>query len=399
MKKKLMVSSIVAASFLFSGCSLTMSEAINKDINEYAKNDMRPKMINGVNLPNLNKEYKENISTRKFISFEDSLSLKKVLSQLEEIDGKRYFLDRNSENITFPESRMTARSFGEVANYLAKTTGKIIYVELGNALYKNSLQVVKIKSAKAEKYNFSKIPFNLNLNISVKEALKLLKENPDFVFSLNIDYEDFEAQSNNRLFEDVFISYKGTNIQEFFDYLEQKLNVFIGVDYDSKIIRIHKYEKQFFQLIIDNKKITGTLGGGDTSVTKESEAKEGKLSQKVNIDIYSELTGSLDKILIDAKSRKNNNAYYDIDEQTGSIEIYADKRTVKEFQKKIEEFNSGYTDMIEVEFINVEIILTKDYLLKTGVDFTRISGDKTTSFKSPFNIANNLLSVAKENSS
>lgn len=390
--------SIVAAGVLFSGCSFTMQESMNKDLSEISKNNDRPKELAGVQVPDLSKQFKEKISKRKFISFENPISLNNVLKHLEEMDGKKYFLDRNSENIIFPTSSYKAKNFKEVATYLADTTGQTIYVDPKYALFKNRLQVVKVKDAKAEKYNFAKVPFKLNMNIKVTDALKQLKKNPNFTFSLLIDYEDFEIQKNNRLFEDVYVSYKGTNVKEFFDFIEKKLNIYVDIDYDAKVVRIHKYKKHFFQLIVDNKDITGTIGSEDTGVTKDSEAKESKMQQKVDIGIYDELEKSLDKVIADAKTRKNENAYKSIDYQTGSVEVYADKRTIKEAQQKIEDFNKKYKDMIEVEFINMEIVLTKDYLLKTGLDLTRVGTDVTTNFKTNFNVADALLNLVKKGS-
>ena len=395
-KKSGVLLSVITAGFLFTGCSFTMQQSMNKDLNEIAKTKDRPKNIAGVQVPDLSKQFDEKISKREFISFENPISLKNVLSQLEQIDGKQYFLDRNSENIIFPTSRYKAKNFKEVAGYLADTTGKTIFVDPKYALFKNRLQVVKVKDAKAETYNFAKVPFRLNMNIKVTDALKQLKENPDFTFSLLVDYEDFEIQKNNRLFEDVYVSYKGTNVKEFFDFIEKKLNIYVDIDYDAKVVRIHKYKKHFFQLIIDNKDITGTIGSEDTGVTKDSEAKESKMQQKVDIGIYDELKNSLDKVIADAKIRKNDNAYYQIDSQTGSVEVYADKRTIKESQEKVEQFNKKYKDMIEVEFINMEIVLTKDYLLKTGLDLTRAGSDITTNLKTDFNVADALLNLVKK---
>ena len=390
--------SACVATLLLSGCSLTMQDSMNKDLKEITKDNKRPKQIDGINLPDLSKQYADKVSSRKSVSFENPISLKAVLKQLEEIDGKKYFLDRNSENIIFPVSSMKANNFKSVAQYLADTTGKTLYVDPKYSLFKDKLQIVKVKNAKEQQYNFAKIPFKLNMNISVAEALKQLKENPQFAFSINIDYEDFETVPGTRLFQDVYISYKGTNVQEFLDYLGQKLNVFINIDYDSKIVRLHKYEKQFFQLIVDNKDITGTIGGEDTAVTKDSDAKESKLAQEIKIGVYSELKESLEKILLDSISRKNNNSYYEVDDQTGSVEAYSDRRTMQEFQKKIEKFNDKYKDMIEVEVLTMEIVLSKDYLLKTGLDITKTAGSITSTLTTPFNVTNQLLDVVKTGS-
>ena len=37
--------------------------------------------------------------------------------------------------------------------------------------------------------------------------------------------------------------------------------------------------------------------------------------------------------------RKNENCWKDIDEQTGSVSVYADRKTMSEIQEKIEKFN------------------------------------------------------------
>lgn len=399
MKKSIKIGlSLIASTFLFSGCSFTMNDAISKDIETISKNDKRPKEIAGVNLPDLSNEYKDDIAKIEHITFANPISLKAVLKELERIDGRKYFLDRNSENIIFPTSTMRAKNFEEVARYLADTTGKTIYVDLKNAIFKDRLQVVKVKSAKAEQYNFAKIPYKLNMDVSVMTALEKLKNNPLFTFSINVDFEDFEVQKSNRLFDEVNIAFKGTNVQEFFDYLSQKLNVYINVDYDSKIVRIHKYTKQFFQITIDNKVITGTKGGEDTAVVSDGELKESQQNEKIDIDIYGELKEALEKTIADAKIRKNENSWIDIDKQTGSVEAYADRRTMLLLQEKIEKFNSKYKDIIQVDIITLEILLDKGYEYKTGVDLARTSKNISMNVKTPNFIADTLLNLTKTTS-
>lgn len=395
MKFFLMISISVMVTFVMTGCSQKMSEVLNDDIDKMSNSKEEGYIVGGVKMPDLLRGNKDSFSKNNFVSFKNSISLKKALKMLGKIDRNKYYLDRDSENVIVPTSNYRAKNFSDIANYLEDTMGKTIYISK-NAIFKDRLKVVKLRDAKANKYNFETIPFKLNMDISVIGALQKLKKNSEFLFSINVDFEDFEVQKSNRLFEDVAIAFKGTSVSEFFKYLEQKLNVFVDVDYDSKIVRIHKYSKQFFQINVDNKVLTGTTGGEDTAVTLDSEVKDAKINEKLDIDIYSKLKSSLDAIIVDAKVRKNANSYYHIDEQTGSLEAYADRRTMERVQEKVEHFNEGYKDMIRVEIISFEIIFNKDYLFKTGFDITDIGDIGTIAAKTTSSVGTALLDFTKE---
>ena len=300
-------------------------------------------------------QYENKVAQRGYISFKNPMSLKNILIQLEYIDGKKYFLDRGSENIIFPASSMYARNFADIAKYLAETTGKTIYVDQGNALFKDKLQVVRVKNAKEEKYDFSKIPFKLSMDTPFSSALMKLKNSTDFVFSINIAYDEFGVAKGDKFYDDVLLAYNGTNLSEFFDYLQEKLNVHITVDYDTKIVSINKYKKDFFYIQVSN-------GAKDVI--------DLKLKAAATDDLYSELNKSIS--LAVGNGHKDNKMYFAIDEKTSTVEVYADRQTLKMVENKVNDFNMKYKDMIDIEILNIEIALSKDYLKRVGVDLNLI---------------------------
>ncbi len=87
----------------------------------------------------------------------------------------------------------------------------------------------------------------------------------------DVRFEDFEYSgdnesssamgggSQNQLFDESFMMFKGSTVGNFFDFLRTKQNLFIDIDYEKKIVKIYKYKQEFIQLTTGNIQIKGTL--------------------------------------------------------------------------------------------------------------------------------------------
>lgn len=417
--------SLVAASLL-SGCaSGTIQQSFDKNL-KTVKDVGKGKdtKIDDVNIPNLSSIYKTH-QKKLTLNLSNPLSLSKALEKLSKIDGRKYHLHKDTENLMLFPSNMEIKTFGELRLYIEDTMEKTIFISK-NAILKNRLKVIKVQDIRQKKWDLKKVNFTLNTQMSVKDALERLSQNREFQFSISIDHDDF-GTNDNKIFKETYINYKGNTVSSFFKYLEDKLNIFIDINYENKIVKIEKYQKQSFQLNISNLKMT-VSGEADTQVTSDGEAQKNAITEQIKVDIYSQLEDTFNSLISNSKSNGNKNSFYTLDEQTGLVTVLADRKTLEQFIHKVEKTNDAYKDMIEVEIISFDLVFSKDYLYQTGfntttsspsgetaptsystrnlgravssvlntvLSYSKVDGDKTSSFL--FNSLQNMGYVANKN--
>lgn len=365
--------SAFAASIL-TGCSATFQEAMSKNFNEVS-ND-KEVVLDGKKMPDISKKYK-NIQKKNYLWLNNAISLKKALADLEKIDGRRYYLDKNTEDIMLPTANVKIYTFGELKTYIEDTLEKTIFISK-NAIIKRGLKIIKIQDIREKKWDLSRVDFQLNTEMSVKDALKLLSEDENFQFSLSIDNDDF-GTNDPKIFKETYINFKGNTVSSFFNYLSKKLNIFIDIDYEHQVANIHKYKKQNYTLNIGNLKMS-VSGNVDTQVTSDGEAQSNAISEKISIDIYTEITNKFKLLVSNSKANGNKRSYFTLDKQTGNITVYADNKTIKAFTQEVNITNDAYKDMIEVEILSFDLVFSKDYLLNTGFNVTKASSGSQTTF-------------------
>lgn len=389
--KTTIVLSSIAAVMLFTGCSI--HQEVLGQINDIKNNKSNDIVLNGTKMPNIIDGYNHDIKKREFFTIQNPMSVSRALLELQKIDGKRYHLHKDEDDITIPSNSMTIKTFNDLTMCLEDLLEKNIYVSK-NKGFKNRLKIVKIRDMREKELNLENVTFSINENMPVSEALRTLQSKKDFKFSINIKSEEFEGKLNastrNKFFDNVMLMYKGGTVGNFFEYLQEKLNVFIDVDYENKIVNISKYKQEFFQLTTGNVQISGTLGNADTQVTDSSgSAQSSSLNQEVDINIAEEAKKALDVYIQKSKDTGNKNSTVDVDSQSGTITAYADRETIKKIQEKIKRINADYKDNIEVEIFSFELVLNKNYGFESGATIS----NKGNSTSQEFNINNVLENV------
>ena len=345
--------------------------------------------LDGKKMPNILNNY-ENKENPNFLSMENSISLSTALKKISKIDGRKYFLHRDAQNIILPSANIKVNSFNDLRLYIEDTLEKTIFISK-NAIIKDRPKIIKVQDIGEKKWDLRKVAFDLNTEISVKDALQKLSTTKEFQFSISIDHDDFGI-NDNKIFQETYVNFKGKTVSSFFKYLEEKLNIYIDIDYENKIAHIHKYKRATFNLNIGNLKMT-VSGEADTEVTSDGEAQKNAIQESIKVDIYSEIEEHFKTLVQNSKSKGNNRTYYALDKQTGIVSIYADKETVEQFESKIEHINDAYKDMIEVEIISFDIIFSKNYLFQTGISVSTSKNNKAVSYGLASSVANTINSV------
>lgn len=418
--------SVVVASILFAGCSLTSHEAFNEDINQMKEKDSKKIILDGKEMPNITDGVKHEINKPKFIQISSPMNLSTILKELGKVEDREYYLQKEQEDLTIPPSAIKIRNFADLQLYVEDTLEQNIFITK-NAAIKDRLKIVKVRDIGAKKLDLNKVPFTLNGQISTVKALKLLEEIPDFTFSINIKFEDFEyksdeegsssssssAKSQNQLFDETAILFNGNTVGNFFDYLREKQNLFIDVDYEKKIVKIYKYKQEFVQLTTGNIQIKGTLTDSSTQVTSgasssgssgggASGSSNSGMERSVDIDIIKRVKEVLDVEIANSKAKGNKRIYANVIEQSGTVVMYADADTIKNIQKQINRFNLDYSDSIEIEYFAFDIILDKSYVFESGVSrnvtSTKDGVDKTQTLDFNSILSNTMASATKKTS-
>jgi len=417
--------SIVVASALLVGCSTTSHEAFTEDINQMKDKDSKKIILDGKEMPNVSDGVKHDINKPKFIQISSPMNLSTILKELGKVEDREYYLQKEQEDLTIPPSAIKLKNFADLQLYVEDTLEQNIFITK-NAAIKDRLKIVKVRDIGAKKLDLNKIPFTLNGQISTVKALKLLEEIPEFSFSINIKFEDFEykseeegsssasgsSKSQNQLFDETAILFNGNTVGNFFDYLREKQNLFIDVDYEKKIVKIYKYKQEFVQLTTGNVQIKGTLADGNTQVTSGTSSGSGGSSsgsggtsgggmeRNVDIDIIKRVKEVLDIEIANSKAKGNKRIYANVVEQSGTVVMYADADTIKNIQKQINRFNLDYSDSIEIEYFAFDIFLDKSYVFESGltrnVTSTKDGVDKTQTLDFNSVLSSTMASATKK---
>lgn len=418
MKTKICISSILTT-FLLSGCSFTSDSAFNKDINQLKDKNNKKIMLDGKNMPDIMNGVEHELSKPQFFQITSPMNLSSILTEIGKIEDREYYLQKEQKDLTIPPSAIKLKSFSDLQLYIEDTLEQNIFIAK-NAAIKERLKIVKVRDIGAKKLDLNKIKFTLNGQISAVRAFKLLEEVPEFDFSINIKFEDFEykggstdmgasasSSTQNQLFDDTAILFNGNTVGNFFEFLRNKLNIFIDVDYEKKIVNVYKYKQEFVQLTTGNIQIKGSVSGNNSSpvagggTESSSSAENNAVEKTFDIDIMKRVKELLEIEINNSKNRGNTKVYANVMEQSGTVVVYADNETLSNIQKQINRFNSDYNDSIEIEFFAFDLILDKQYVFESGLtrnlDRTNNSGaltNQTLNLNSV--ISNTIASVSKK---
>ncbi|OCL95843.1 hypothetical protein [Aliarcobacter thereius] len=353
MKKNILIS--IGLSFLlFQGCTPKsyhnemlekQKEALNKDDFNQIKDSYSESLID-------TKTVKQ-----KYVSILEDKSLSDVLKELENIDGKIYFL--KSSDILIPKSRLKIKNFNDLNNYLNAVLDKTLVLEKSS-----SLNLVSILStSESKKLSINNKKFNLDGQLSVEELLKLITKTTSYQVNIGSYIE------NRNDFQNSIITIKSNILKDALNQLASAKNVYVDIDYEKESINISRYKDVVIELNIP------LLDMSSSSKTSNQEnTGESKIENKQQIVLYEELDKMLKNIISNDKI-----STYHIDKASGLVFLKSTKNIESAVRTLAKAYEASFAKEAIIEFERIELILNKDRKFGIlGANFASIDGGRGT---------------------
>lgn len=371
-KKSLIVGVSIGTILLLSGCS-------NKQMNAEVMDETRGLDMVG-SQPILNKHYNEVINGKKYVSVETSKTIKQVLEELGEIEGKIYFLDQKSKNMLVPTSKYKVTTFKDFNNYIKSVSNHVLIITK-NKYVKGMPKVVKVVQKAKIKNSLKNVKMdfwnNSGSGLSASDALSIVADRVGY--SVILKQEDFVQDGKNTtvstFLKNTKINFRGRNVKDFLDYIESSYDVFVDVDYGKKVITIGKYQTKFYKLVPPNLDLestdedegsssTGSTGGMSIGGTGTTEQTRINIEQKIKIETYKGMRDKLEKVF----KNKNQNIYYSLNDENGELIVNGDSPILKRVSRIVENFNTSFTSEFRLRVYVYEVLVTRGHNLGVNLD-------------------------------
>jgi hypothetical protein len=377
-KKDLIALSFVSVAML-TGCS-TSIESANENILGLGKG-----LVTNLEGP-MKKQIDEKVLRNRFVDLSSQKSIKAVLGELEEIDGRMYMLAIGSKNIDIPvNTYFKVKSLDHLNEYM-KTTTKYCIEIIKNKYRKDLPKIVRVIHKESIKDNLDKysIPMEISSTfstISAKDALVKIAQS--IKFSLVFKYTDFpeikfKANSNIdnavSVFDNSIINFYGETLFDFISYIEKSYNVFVDVDYSQKEILISKYKTLSKKLELSDLELSSINEGG----SGETEVKGKVANTSSLIKLHDEVFNKLEKVFTGSNRNLADKEYFYINKNTGDVLLVASRDKMEKAVQVIDTFNETYSKSVLVDVNVYEVMVYKNNRYGTSISHNT----NTSSFSS-----------------
>jgi hypothetical protein len=359
---------LTLASFLLS-CSAKVVKTNNELYDDKSAELIERSLL--VKEDRFDKKLNEKIDVSFAISMENSKTLSQVLTELGENDGNVYFF-KGLDDPILPESSYEVKNFRDLVAYVKMTTNNRIYISENK--YKKGLKIVRYQDRGAMKANFNEIKFNIKEAVPLKDLISDISEVTNFNIVM-----DQDVLGQSQLF-----NYYGNNIRDLIEYIQVKLDLFVDIDYHSKIIKFQKYETRSFDIRVQNLKLSGSSSSSSSAGDESGGGgSDGGISNSINLSLYEELDANI-KIIME----KDNNigSYYTFNHSIGKITVKGGYSTLKTVGVLIEQYNKSFETLIEFNLEIYEVQLNREN--QYGIDFNLIGRDTTGDVLGSFRSSN-----------
>lgn len=348
-------------------------------------------------------ERPKDVINNNYIDLTSKNLLSVILKNLEQIDGKKYILHKESLNFDIePSSVNTINSFEKLKNYIYTTSNGLYDIEITNPYTGEDYYLVlgfdKYERNK-EGLERKKFNFNIDKNLTIKNVFDLITEYTKFNI-IPMD-DDISNQINDII---TSFNFKGDNIKELLNYLSDMYNFYYEVDYKNKNIKVFKYKFETFMINVIDRQTTYEIttgmsfsGSEDDSSSSSSSSEESsmngsgvKISEKGKIENQEYLKESLNEIFGVVKENNTNTttsetttsettinnvieniikdkSYYKLDKNLGLINVFATPKKMKQAKKVINEYEEMMNKSVYTKINIYKISLSKDN--QYGIDW------------------------------
>lgn len=347
------------------------SKTFNEQMDEKAK-----KNIDSAVYEKIKDSYSQSIITqiepkKTFVSILEDKSLSGVLKELEIIDGNYYFLKTN--DFLIPKSRIKIDSLKQLNEYLSIVIGKVFVIEKTDSMVVVNL----VDKSESKKIFFSKIPFLLEGDVTIKELSKLITSSSGFEISTDRYIDELKD------FKETMISIKAENLLDAIDTLASKKDFYVFIDYNEKKIELSKYKDVVIELNIPmlNLKTSNTTSSQEL-------LGENKVENQSSLYLFDELNKILTNIL-----KNDTTSSFHIDKSSGLIYLKSTKSIEEAVRNLTKAYEESFSKEAIIEFERIELILHKNQ--KYGIASisgtgTRSDGVATTGSIESYNDAPNI---------
>lgn len=395
-------------SLMLSSCSATYDQV---ESSKYYKKNSSSHFKSAIG----NDENIKEIDVIPFLDLSTSKSLTNVLSYLSKLNNKVYVLDRESNDLLIPSCSnsqlLEINTMPKLNKYLLDRSD--YRLELKNRKSNTQLKIISVVDKHRNvKNELKQQKINIVGNFNVYDALELIntKTNYSIIFknTNSTNKKQPRVSRDNDLFFNIDknrrIYFKGNNVLEFLEFISDYYDVFVDINYKTKVISISKYKTQFFtNLLYHGSGITsgamntggvqsgaamggGAQSGGSSAMGAGAQQSGGgsAMGGGMNTAGGSAMTEGrgydvemfLEKIIPNAQTIYN--------EKSGILAVTATKSDMSKVSKLIEEFNEVYDTRMEVTLNVFEFVVKKEYSIGSDLSFldSSISQpiDVTTSF-------------------
>lgn len=330
---------------LLGGCTLKDSKK-DRDYNNLSERvvEKREQLVGQIEQQRIKKQT---------ISIENSKYLTTVLKELGKMEEKVYFL--KSKDMKVPESKYQIKSFESLNHYLELTTDhRLVQTNPNDS---DGLVLLELKNIHEANRDLKEIPLALEGHLSLEQMLDIVSRLTGFnviIDAKEVATEDMKAK----------ISFQGSSVKDFLDYLSYSMNLFVDINHKKKLITFSRYKTGYFHLIASNLRVSESTEGKILEATDDTDSDGGNnlLATDVTLDTFAHLKENLDEIINQNNARDEKN-YYTLNKTNGQVVVYATFNAMKQVDRLIAEFNEEFSKQIKVTLESYEVLLSNDYTI------------------------------------
>lgn len=303
------------------------------------------------------------------------------LSTLGEIDGRIYYLDKDSEDIALPilssNLNYKPKSFNDLKLLLEDLTDYTIRIT-ANKYNENRPKVVTVKR-KTANFENTDIDLKVNANIDVADVLEQVARETGYnVGFVQEDSDnlggggDTEVPNSNSLdyFKGKRITFYGDNVQSLLDYISESLDLYVDVVPKKKMIIFSQFKQKNFKLTAKNQVIDGSLSV--SGATEDGGGGTESRSSSVQIDLYNEFEETAKTILKGKSTSEEGKGYCDV-LHNGDVITYGKKSSLESIEKLVNNFNKDYGRTYKILLTSYDVVLNRENSI--GVDLDILTGN------------------------
>lgn len=352
---------LIPAFLLLYGCTSSSSkQQLREDYN--ATRDMINKYEN--NISETSSMIVEKKVNRKFIDLSSSNRVKYLLNQITKFDNNLYMF-KGKDLLLDGVEGYKAYSFSEFQDFVNVTTEYDLVVK------KNRYILGKVKI----------------IELVPKETASILDD---------ITFDSDNAQIPTHLFKELgkyakgwkildnagakevfntqqYINFEGT-LKEFVNYFATNNNLFVDYNYRTKVIRLAKYKRRFFNLNFNSEKFkyAGKIGidfsdvGNTGATTKGIDITDESDNAKAIIESIESVMGN----------KESKEEYWTLLKGSGKLVVNTTPKKLEAISELMEAFNK---DALKQVYVKVTVIETKlDSQFNYGIDWGYVSSSLTS---------------------